>query len=274
MTNSRPYSSIAAIGDGIVLLINGHIDLAFRRIMPVGPTVCFDPRFVRLETGEPHPFGNFALMCEPVDQAGTIEAIAPLVRRNAPAAVLFVGPVSDSIAQQLQRAGFGRTDGMPAMAVDIDRNLATAPLPAGYRLARVSAVSDRDTWADTFARGYGLPLAVGGAFAGGIDGDGSADAPVQYFWILKDDKPVCTSLVYLKNGVAGIYGVATLPEERKKGLGAHATEQPLRIARQLGYHVGILQASMEGQPVYRRIGFSAFGEMPLYVRMPMQAGNA
>jgi len=274
MTNSRPYSSIAAIGDNILLLINGHIDLAFRRIIPAGRNVSFDPRFVRLETGEAHPFGNFACMCEPADQAGTTAAIEPLIRRNAPAAVFFVGPVADSIMQQLSTAGFERAGGLPAMAVDIGRNLAKTSLPAGYNFARVTAVADRNAWSDTFAHGYGLPLPVGAAFAGGIDGNASADAPVQYFWILKNDKPVCTSLVYLKNGVAGIYGVATLPEERKKGLGAHATEQPLRIARRLGYDVGVLQASTEGQPVYQRIGFSDFGEMPLFVRMPMQPGSS
>lgn len=272
MINSRPYASIAAIGDRILALINGHIDLAFRRIMPAGAnasqTLSLDPRFIRLETGEPHPFGNFALMCDPVNEAGAGAAIDSLVRRNAPAAVLFVGAVSDSIVKQLSGAGFGRAGGLPAMAVDIDHQLAETSLPDGYTLARVTATADRDTWADTFARGYGLPLAVGAAFAGGIDGGVAADAAVQYFWILKNGKPVCTSLVYLENGVAGIYGVATLPEERKKGLGAHATEKPLRIARKLGYHVGVLQASMEGQPVYKRIGFADFGELPLFVRMP------
>jgi predicted acetyltransferase len=73
--------------------------------------------------------------------------------------------------------------------------------------------------------------------------------------------------VYLHNGVAGIYGVATLPEERGNGLGAHMTAAPLRIARELGYRVGILQASEDGHPVYRRLGFADFGEVPLYLRL-------
>ena len=63
--------------------------------------------------------------------------------------------------------------------------------------------------------------------------------------------------------------MATLPEERKKGLAAHATAEPLRIARELGYRVGVLQASAEGQPVYHRLGFADFGESPRFVRMPV-----
>ena len=74
--------------------------------------------------------------------------------------------------------------------------------------------------------------------------------------------------MYLQNGVAGIYAVSTAPDHRRKGLGAHATAEPLRIAAKLGYCVGILQASGPGQPVYRRLGFNEFGPIPLFVRMP------
>jgi GNAT superfamily N-acetyltransferase len=256
-------------------VIAGHIELAFRRVLS-GPGVSLDPRFVRLATGTAHPFGNFACMSHPADETSTSVAIDPLIRRNAPSAVLYVGAVPDAIGQQMTAAGFTRAGGMPAMAVDIAEALTQTSLPDGYSFARVTAAADRDTWADVFARGYGVPPLVGAAFAGGIDGEESATAAVQYFWILNNDQPVCTSLVFLEQGVAGVYCVATLPEERKKGLGAHATAQPLRIAHQLGYRVGVLQSSAEGHSVYRRIGFTDFGEVPLFVRMPIEsryAGN-
>lgn len=266
MNTTAPYPSIAAIGSRIDLLIAGHIDLAFRRIMP-GPGVEIAPRFIRLITGEPHPFGNFACCNHPVDAATTRAAIEPLLRCSAPAAVFFTGPVPDPVVKVLADAGFERHGGMPTMAIDIDTLAATA-LPDGHTIERVSDAAQRDTWADAFARGYELPARVGAAFAGGIDGDDRTDAPVQCFWILHKGEPVATSFVYLHEGVAGIYGVATLPDHRGKGLGAHATAHPLRIAHQLGYRVGILQASEVGAPVYTRIGFSTFGEIPLYVRMP------
>ncbi len=264
--DSRPHPSIAAIGNRIGRLITGHIDLAFRRIMP-GPGVEIERRFVRLVTGEPHPFGNFACMADPADAAGTTAAIDPLLRCNAPSAVFFTGSVPAAVEKALHGAGFQRHGGLPAMAVEIER-LSGTSLPAGYTIARVSNAALRDKWAEVFARGYALPLRVGAAFAGGIDGDQRDEAPVQYFWILKNGEPVCTSLVYLDDGVAGIYGVATLAEERGKGLGAFATAEPLKIAHRLGYRVGVLQASEDGHPVYRRIGFTDFAEVPLYVRIP------
>lgn len=268
LTSSSPYSSIAAIGDQIAGLITEHIDLAFRRVMP-GPNVVIERRFVRLLTGEPHPFGNFALISEPADLQGVSAAIGPLMTCNAPAAVLFAGPVPLAVDEALSSAGFALHGGMPAMAVEIDR-LAETKLPAGYAFARAVGAAQRGAWADVFARGYGLPGPVGAAFAAGVDSDASQprpDSELQYFWTLRDGQPVSTSLVYLRNGVAGIYGVATLPEERGKGLGAHMTVAPLRIARELGYRVGILQASEDGHPVYRRLGFAEFGKVPLYLRI-------
>ena len=63
--------------------------------------------------------------------------------------------------------------------------------------------------------------------------------------------------------------LATIPEERGKGLGAHATAEPLRLVRELGYGVGVLQSSPAGHSVYRKLGFADVGEVPLYVKMPV-----
>ena len=76
---------------------------------------------------------------------------------------------------------------------------------------------------------------------------------------------VCTSFVFLADGVAGIYCVATVPEERGKGLGAYATAEPLRLVRELEYRVGVLQSSPAGHSLYRKLGFADVGEVPLYM---------
>jgi GNAT superfamily N-acetyltransferase len=190
------------------------------------------------------------------------------VLANAPAAVLFSAAAEDRLVQLLHQAGFERHGGMEMMAVDLDR-LGATTLPAGCSFARVSAVTDRQRWGDAFSRGYELPRRCGAAFAQAINDDASATSEIQYFWIRRDDQPICTSLLYLQDGVAGVYAVATVPEHRRKGLAAHVTAESLRIARRLGYRVGILQASAAGQPVYHRLGFTGFGQIPLFVRLPV-----
>jgi GNAT superfamily N-acetyltransferase len=261
------HTSVAAFGSDAHSIIARHIETTFRRVM-VGHGTEFDRRFLRLVTREAHPFGNFACMAAPAGVDDTVEAMQPLLACGGPSAVFFTeAELAPAVQGALADAGFAAHSGLWAMAVDIDA-LAETTLPEGFTIERVSDVADREEWIDVFARGYGLPRPVGAAFAGGIDGDERPDAPVQYFWIKKRGTPVCTSLVYLADGVAGIYAVATVPEARKQGLGAHATAHPLRVAKRLGYKVGILQASEEGRPVYRRLGFEDFGELPLYIRMP------
>lgn len=75
-------------------------------------------------------------------------------------------------------------------------------------------------------------------------------------------------MLYLADGLAGIYCVATLPAERGKGLGAHVTAESLRAALPLGYGVGVLQATEAGHGVYRGLGFTDVGSVPMFIRMP------
>ncbi len=263
---TTPCPSIAALGDRVHSLIGNHFSLMVREIL-AGTEASTDLRFVRMVTGEPHPLGNLACMGDPADLEGTKAAIGPLVACRAPSAVIFTGSVPAAAAQELADSGFERQRGIPTMAIDIEK-LVSTEMPAGYTFARVVRAAHRDAWTEVLARGYGLPLGVSAAWSRKIDGDAAEDSPVQYFWILKDGLPVSVSLLLLKDGVAGIYCVATVAEERGKGLGAFATIEPLRVAKRLGYRVGVLQSSEEGHRVYRRIGFADFGELPLFVRVP------
>jgi predicted acetyltransferase len=65
--------------------------------------------------------------------------------------------------------------------------------------------------------------------------------------------------------VAGIYNVTCIPEARGQGIGSAITLAPLLKARELGYQIGILQASQRGYNVYRRLGFQDFGKLSLYL---------
>jgi hypothetical protein len=98
--------------------------------------------------------------------------------------------------------------------------------------------------------------------------DTSPESAMQFFAVRRNGKIVCTSACYLDGGLAGIYCVSTIPEERRKGLGAHATAEPLRLAARAGYRVGILQSSEAGHGLYRSLGFADFIGVPLYVRIP------
>ena len=182
-----------------------------------------------------------------------------------PAAVVFPGiEVPADVGAYLVDRGFAPHGELPAMAVDI-ASMRDTRLPAGFELVRVGA-ADGEEWARQFAVGYELPLGVAQCFA--PSGSAEEELPVQFFAIRKNGRIVGTSVCCLEDGVAGIYCVSTITSERGKGLGGHATAEPLRMAARLGYGVGVLQSSEAGYPVYKQLGFRDFGGVPIYVRMP------
>ena len=223
---------------------------------------------MRVVTREAHPFGNLAIVSDPNDLASTQAAIGPLLGVDFPGALLYPRGIADAVRSAIAAHGFADHGVMPAMAVDIAHMPATT-LPPGYAWARVGPGNDGLAWAETLAVGYGLPQNVANLFSPDVFGaDRAPGADVQYFSIRRNQQTVATSLLYLADGLAGIYCVATLPEQRGKGLGGYATAEALRVARRLGYDVGVLQSSPMGHAVYRGLGFVDCGEVAMFVRSP------
>lgn len=267
MTHPAPPRSLADLGEGIGLAIGRHLDHAFRSVAH-GPGVAADRCFLRLLSGEPHPLGNFAVLTAE-DLPSARSAVDPLADLTVPSAVLFPAMrVPADVASYLVQRGYQPAGALPAMGVDISA-LAEVTLPAGYQLVRVDRNTDGSEWVRQFALGYELPLGVAAAFSPASNtAHADADDSVEYYEVRKAGVIAATSVCCLHDGMAGIYCVSTIPSERRHGLGAYATAEPLRRAARRGYHVGVLQSSEAGYPVYRRLGFTDFGGVPLYLRMP------
>lgn len=266
MPHADIVQSIGPDGAAIGARAARHLDVAFRHIM-VGRGAELGVGFLRLMTGEPHPLGNLAIVADAGNLATTRAAVLPLLDCGLPVAVLYPCGVTEPVAQAVVAVGFSGPVTMPAMAVDIGRLTPTA-LPPGYDLVRVGTVAESRAWTAVLAEGYPLPPGLAHRFSPEYLGaDMAADAPMQYFAVVHAGRAVATSLVYLADGLAGIYCVATLPGERGKGLGAHVTAAALRAAQRIGYRVGILQSSPEGHSIYLRLGFADLGAVPMFVRV-------
>jgi len=263
MNATPPVTSIASNPKEVGERTAAHIELLFREHLK-HPTVVKRPEYFRYISGEAHPFGNMVAMSPHADATHLAQAIAPLLQGKFPSAVLFPGGLSAPAKQAVLAAGYVDGGPMPAMAVDIAR-LQPVALPEGYDCVRVR---EGDAWGHVFAVGYALPLKLAQLFSPTvIKADPALDASLQFFAIRHGGKLVATSLLFLADGLAGVYCVSTVPEERGKGLGAYVTAEALHTAARLGYHVGILQSSEMGHSVYRRLGFQDLGTVPLFVRM-------
>jgi len=258
----EPYRSIADMDGSIGEVAADHFLTAFHTFID-HPSVTTGPGFFRYITGEMHPLGNCALFDDTVTAGTAATVIAPLAEAPLPTAVVATRPLGTDVDAALVAQGFAFAGAMPAMAVDISA-LAETALPDGYAFKEYDAVQSED-YVDAFAAGYELPRQLAALFSPAV---AERHGNVRVYGIEKDGQIVSTSIVIYADGVAGVYCVSTLPEERKKGLGAYVTAEGLRLAQGKGYGVGVLQSSEHGYPVYQRLGFQDVGGLPLYIRMP------
>ncbi len=139
--------------------------------------------------------------------------------------------------------------------------------PFGSNELRVVRVEDQQTlrkWIHIASIGFSVPSEFEDTWYE-FFAEAACASPFRTYLALLNGKPVATSQLFTSAGVAGIYNVTCLPEARGRGVGTAVVLEPLLDAREMGYRVGILQASSTGYNVYRRIGFQDFGKLSLYL---------
>lgn len=97
-------------------------------------------------------------------------------------------------------------------------------------------------------------------WAGGIAARGRFPPGVHCYLGYVAGRPVASALRFTTPGVAGIYGVATLPEFRRRGFGEALTRRAALDGREEGCRQSYLQSSEMGRSVYERIGYRAVEE--------------
>ena len=150
------------------------------------------------------------------------------------------------------------------MAADLTSVPETLPMPAGLRIVPVESRELLRQWIHVASIGFEVPEQYEEVWYD-FFAEAVFDLPFWTSLALLNDQPVATSQLFLSAGVAGIYNVTCLPGARGQGIGAAVTQTALLDARDIGYRVGILQASDLGYPVYRRLGFHDYGGMSLYL---------
>ncbi len=81
-----------------------------------------------------------------------------------------------------------------------------------------------------------------------------------------DGVPAAASALLVTEDTAGLYNVGTLPEFRHRGLGRLVSLAALHAGRAEGCTVGVLEASPEGAPLYRALGFEDVCRLTFAVR--------
>jgi ribosomal protein S18 acetylase RimI-like enzyme len=94
---------------------------------------------------------------------------------------------------------------------------------------------------------------------------------VGYF----QDQPAATSALFMDENSAGVWDVTTLPQFRRKGIGTDMTLRTLFHAfDNFGRRIGVLTASKDGEPVYRKIGFQKLKDFYVFNANEKQLGES
>jgi hypothetical protein len=199
----------------------------------------------------------------------TFDSLQAKIDEQGAPAFWWIGPQSkpDNLGSLLEQHGLEPAGEVPGMAIDlvlVDNKPETI---TNFTIQKVSNPEMQALWARIAAVGTGFPDVVTETMARieATLADPQYKAQPRYIGLL-NGTPVATSALVLDSGVAGIYAVATIPEARHKGIGRIMTMIPLLEAKQMGYRVGILQASSMGYPIYKKIGFKDVCKYRLYLQ--------
>lgn len=159
---------------------------------------------------------------------------------------------------------FPRLSASPGMVLEAP--LAETPVPGGVSVRPVlDAVTGRDLGAvavESYAT-MGLRAKSGALLFGRPE---RLVAPhLLGFVAYLGDRPAACALALLSHGIGGIYWVGTIPSARGKGLAERCTRAAGNAAFERGARCVILQASAQGEPIYRRMGYREFTRYPWYL---------
>lgn len=170
-----------------------------------------------------------------------------------------------NLDEHLQRAGFTLGDDAPGMAVELARLNEDLHKPEGLSIQLCTSDEEKRRWSQVMGIANEIPEEASfivDAWADFLIQAGTHAMQPYLAW--RHGVPVATCLQFLGGGVTGIYAVATVPEARRKGIGAWVTLYPLLQARELGYRVGVLESSEMGLGVYQSLGFKAYCRIRSY----------
>ncbi|HEU5101593.1 MAG TPA: GNAT family N-acetyltransferase [Roseiflexaceae bacterium] len=215
-------------------------------------------------TGIPLPVFNGVLFAQlnPHEVKGTVDRLrAKILEQGAPA-LWWIGPLSKptDLGSLLEEHGLHPASEVPGMAIELTGVENHVEIPPGFTIQKVITKEMQAVWARISDSAVDTMVQLEATLS-----DPQYQAQHRYLGLL-DGMPVARSALALDAGVAGIYAVGTIPMARGKGIGRAMTVLPLLEARQLGYRVGILQASQMGYSLYQKLGFKDVCLYRLYVQ--------
>jgi ribosomal protein S18 acetylase RimI-like enzyme len=160
----------------------------------------------------------------------------------------------------VKQRGLRNVETRPGMAL-VPNDLRPPPAPVGIAFEAVDDASTLATVAETDAASFGGDVAAMRAFLPAA----MLDDPAQRVFVARiDGQVVGTGESAFADGVLGIFGIATLPAFRRRGIGSALTAA-LILDRADEADLAVLQSSTLGLGAYGRLGFRSMSTWEVWV---------
>lgn len=200
---------------------------------------------------------------EPATADARIEAVLEPFRDAAIDMTWMVGPTSTpgDLVRRLEDHGLVLDATEPVLAMRLDGWIPQPP-PAGIELEWVADRAAFDDASRVMFAGFGMPESIFDAFADRFSMTVLGSDSYQRVVLARlDGRPVSTALGFVLDGVVGVYNVATMPDQQRRGAGTAVTRAVIEDGIRRGAVSAMLQSSPAGRPVYERIGFHDVGSV-------------
>lgn len=178
-----------------------------------------------------------------------------------------VGPSTrpPQLASILEARGFVYSASTTGMAVDMLAMREDVPHNTELSVTEILDMEHLHILRDMEIQGFGATAEEAQQYHDVYAGAGFGyGLPWHHFIGWLRGAPVAIASLLYHAGVAGIYGVTTIPAARRQGVGASMTMHVLRYARANGYQIAILSPTSMSEAIYRRIGFNNYCKLHHY----------
>jgi GNAT superfamily N-acetyltransferase len=175
------------------------------------------------------------------------------------------------LATRLLEHGLIFLNEAPALVLDLSAADEDAPVLEGFAIREASNAEELLPLLELEAQCFDVPEEIAHHYYDTYvaTGFGSGQAWHHYIGMLHG-RPVAMAALLLHAGVAGIYGVGTIPEARRRGIGAALVQHALHEAHAAGYRVALLTPTDMSLRIYQRLGFQQHCTFQFYLWRPEQ----
>lgn len=214
-------------------------------------------------SGEPVPDLNYALIYGSQQADRQLHEFTEVAKlRNLPLTIMVSPDIAPQLGITLNKLGLQYAEHYPFMVYKpVNHGL----VESSFQISRVDNREDLSASNAAAASAFGisaesLDRAFGQVF---IDGTG-----LEVFIARQDGKIVSTVQTSSTGSIIGIWGMATAPDQQRKGGGRALLNYVIDYHCQRGTELFYLGATPAGKPLYDRVGFQTETQAEIWVFLP------